>query len=264
MQRLLVLCLTVIIGFFTPVYAHEVKFIQVTDVHLTQNNSQYLKDFVTDVNTKYSDIDFVVFTGDNIDKPREEDLSLFLEIIKDLKFKSYVLAGNHDLAKNQNLTHDKYMKLVRKKLGTYHSSKSNYVFKKGDIVFITMNGVKEIIPGPNGYYKEKELIWLDKMLTKYSDKKVVILQHFPVLDTPIRSHSLYKKEQYLEVLKKHNNVIAIISGHYHHNREEFCDNIYHVVTKNFTNNRYYKLIEIEDRFVYTRLIDNKDNMPEVL
>ena len=258
MQRLLVLCLAIITGLFTPVYASVVKFIQVTDVHLNQNNSQYLKDFVDDVNQKYSDIDFVVFTGDNIDKPREDDLCLFLDTIKQLKVRAYVLPGNHDLYRNKNLTHDTYMKLVRKKLGAYHSPKPNYVFKKDDIVFITMNGVKEIIPGPNGYYKEDELVWLDKMLSKYADKKVVIFQHFPLLDTPVRSHSLYKKEQYLEILKKHNNVIAVISGHYHQNREVFCNNIYNVVTKNFSNNRYYKLIEIDDGFVYTMLIDNKD------
>ena len=258
MQKLLGLCLAIITGFFTSVYASEVKFIQVTDVHLTQNNSQYLKAFVDDVNTKYNDIDFIVFTGDNIDSPYEKNLNLFLDTIKHLKVRVYVLPGNHDLYRNRNLTHEKYMKLVRKKLGVYHSAKTNYVIKKGDIVFITMNGVKEIIPGPKGYYRHKELIWLDKIPTKYSNKKVIILQHFPLLDTEVRSHSLYKKEDYLEILKKHNNVIAVVSGHYHQNREEFCDNIYHVITKNFSNNRYYKLIEIDDGFVYTHLIDNKD------
>ena len=137
-------------------------------------------------------------------------------------------------------------------------SKANYVFKKGDIIFITMNGVKEIIPGPNGYYKESELLWLDKILTRYSNKKVVILQHFPLLDTHVKTHSLYKKDRYLEILRKHNNVIAIISGHYHQNREVFCNNTYHIVTPNFSNNRYYKLIEIDNGFVYTHLIDNKE------
>lgn len=213
MKQLLFLLFT-ILELFIKVNAESIKFIQVTDVHLGQNNYEYLQDFVEDINKQYDDIDFVVFTGDNIDKPREEDLSLFLDIIKNLKFKSYVIVGNHDLSRNQYLTHDKYMKLVRKKLGAYHSSKTNYIFKKNDIVFITMNGVKEIIPGPNGYYKENELLWLDKMLNKYSNKKVVILQPFPLFDTPIRSHSLYKKEEYLKILSKHNNVIAIISGHF--------------------------------------------------
>lgn len=258
MQKLLILCLALIASLFTPIYANEVKFIQVTDVHLTPNNVEYLKDFVNDVNTKYKDIDFVVFTGDNIDKPNEKDLNLFLETIKNLKVKTYVLPGNHDLYKNQNLTHEKYMQLVRKKLGSYHSAKTNYVFKKGDIIFVAMNGVKEIIPGPNGYYRESELLWLDKILTKYSNKKVVILQHFPLLDTNVKSHRLYQKEKYFDILKKHNNVIAIVSGHYHQNEEEFCGNIYNIATKNFSNNRYYKIIEIDDGFVYTHLIDNND------
>ena len=59
-------------------------------------------------------------------------------------------------------------------------------------------------------------------------------------------------------IEKHSNVIAVISGHYHQNREEFYDNIYHIITKNFSNNGYYKIIEIDDGFVYTYLIDNKD------
>ncbi len=264
MLKLLVVCLAVMTGFFTPAYAHKIKFIQVSDVHLTKNHSQHLEDFVTGVNMKFSDIDFIVFTGDNIDKPKEEDLYLFLKIIKDIKFTTYVLVGNHDLSKKHNLSCDKYMKLVRKKLGTYHSSKSNYVFKKGEIIFITMNGVKDTAPGSHGFYGKKELLWLDKMLSEYPDKKVVILQHFPILDTPIKSHSLYKKERYLKVLKKHNNVIAIISGHYHHDREEVCDDINHIVTKNFSNNRYYKLIKIENGFVHTKLIDNRHSAQETL
>ena len=54
-----------------------------------------------------------------------------------------------------------------------------------------MNGVKEVIPGPNGYYKESEIIWLDRRLTKFKNKKVVILQHFPLLDTNSKSAGLY-------------------------------------------------------------------------
>lgn len=50
--------------------AQNVKFIQVTDVHLTQVNKSRLETFVSNINQKYSNkgIDFVVFTGDNIDK----------------------------------------------------------------------------------------------------------------------------------------------------------------------------------------------------
>lgn len=241
--------------------AEVIKFIQVTDVHLTQSNAQYLKEFVQDANAKYKNLDFIVFTGDNIDNANQKDLLLFLDIIKDLKIKPYVLVGNHDLFQFHEMTKEKYMALVKKKLGHYHSKKANYVFTKKNVVFIVMNGVKEVIPMPNGYFRESELIWLDKMLTKYSNKKVVILQHFPLINARSSGHRLYKKDTYEEVLKKHNNVISIISGHYHENEERKEDNIYHIVTENFQDNKYYKLIEIDtnDDMIFTILVDNKEN-----
>lgn len=243
-------------------FAQNIKFIQVTDVHLTKNNVPYLENFVSDINTKtkFKDLDFIVFTGDNIDKANPEDLILFLDTIKKLNVKPYVLVGNHDLFKSHNLTKEIYMTEVRKKLGTYHPAKANYIFKKKDVIFITMNGVKEVIPGPFGYFRQDELMWLDKMLTKYSNKKVVILQHFPLLDSKTKNHNLYKKEDYEKVLSKHNNVISIISGHYHENREQKEENIYHIITKNFQNNTFYKIIEIDsdNNMIYTQLVDNNE------
>lgn len=240
--------------------AEMIKFLQVTDVHLTQNNYQYLEQFVCDVNEKFKDLDFIVFTGDNIDNANPQDLVLFLDIVKKLNIKPYVLVGNHDLFKSHEMTKENYMYLVQKKLGNYHPQKVNYVFKQKDVIFITMNGVKEVISGPNGYYRQEELMWLDKMLSKYSNKKVVILQHFPILDTKVKSHNLYRKEDYEEILEKHNNVISIVSGHYHENREQKDGEIYHIITKNFQNNTYYKLIEIDtdNNMVYTTLIDNNN------
>ena len=156
------------------------------------------------------------------------------------------------------MTKENYMYLTRKKLGLYHSQNANYVFKVKDIVFVVMNGVKEYFPAPNGYFRKDELLWLDKQLAKYKDKKVVILEHFPLLDTNLLSHNLWKKENYIEILNKHNNVIAIVSGYYHKNYEIQKDGIYHILTKNFQNNRYYKIIQIDttDGFISTSLIDN--------
>lgn len=240
--------------------AKTIKFIQVTDVHLTKQNSKYLHDFVNDVNTKYNDVDFVVFTGDNIDRANFFDLKLFLETIKGIHTRKYVLVGNHDVSKYQNIDKHLYMNTVRHVLGSYHSNKTNYVFKYGEIVFVVMDGVKEVIPGPGGYYKSSELLWLDKMLSKYKNNKVVILQHFPLLDARQKSSDLYEKDEYNEVLNKHNNVIAVVSGHYHENREEFHANIYHIVTSKFLNNTYYKVIEVDSDtgLVFTQLIGNNE------
>lgn len=240
--------------------AENVKFLQVTDVHLSQNNAKYLKQFVEDINKNYKDLDFIVFTGDNINNANIDDLELFLNIVKNLKRKTYIIPGNHDLFKSHELDSKSYMKRVKKRLGYYHSNKPNYIIKKRNVIFITMNGVKEIFPGPNGYYRQEELDWLDKMLNKYKNKKVVILQHFPLIDTEAKNHSLYRKEDYEQVLKKHNNVISIVSGHYHENIELKKDGIYHIITQKFSNNNYYKIIEVSDKnMVFTYLIDKSEN-----
>jgi len=249
--------LLIFLGICSSVSAKNVRFIQVTDIHMTKNTVEQVQRFVQDVNANHSDVDFIVFSGDNIDRANPKDLDLFLDTIKPIKVKKYVLVGNHDLMKTQDMTSKYYMKQVKKKLGLYHSKKPNYVFKEGKLIFITMNGVKEVIPGPNGYYRKQELEWLDKKLTQYKDKKVVIIQHFPLFDSRTKGHSLYKKNEYLDVLKKHNNVIAIISGHYHENKEEIIDGIYQIATKNFAGNHYYKIIEINDNdgFIFTSLIE---------
>ena len=242
-------------------FAQNVKFLQVTDVHMTQNNAHNLEDFVNDINRKYNDLDFVIFTGDNIDQANVNDLKTFLSIIKKLKFKQYVVLGNHDVYKNKGLDKKKYMKMVRQELGEYHSDKPNYVFKDKGVVVMVMDGVKEVIPGPGGYYKEDELDWLDKNLTKYKKYKVVIVQHFPLLAGKAPRNEAYRREDYLEMLKNHDNVLAVVCGHYHENREEMKDNIYHVLTMKWLNNSYYKIIEIDTDLpmVYTQLIDNNEN-----
>lgn len=255
--------LLVILFFAIPinVKAETIKFAQVTDVHINSYNVNYLKNFVDEIN-KCNDLDFVVFTGDNIDNANLDDLESFLSQARKIKFRTYILIGNHDVFKYKHLDKVLYMKTVKKYMGSYHSDKPNYVFQKKGVVFVTMDGVKEVIPAPSGYYRASEIEWLDSILTKYKDKKVVILQHFPLLLTKNVEHNTYGREEYLKMLKKHDNVLAIISGHYHQNREERIDNVYHIVTKNFSNNRYYKIIEIDTdtNSIYTLLKENKDGL----
>lgn len=255
--------LLVLLFFAIPinVKAETIKFAQVTDVHINSYNVDYLKNFVDEIN-KCNDLDFVVFTGDNIDNANLDDLESFLSQARKIKFRTYILIGNHDVFKYKHLDKVLYMKTVKKYMGSYHSDKPNYVFQKKGVVFVTMDGVKEVIPAPSGYYRASEIEWLDNILTKYKDKKVVILQHFPLLLTKNVEHNTYGREEYLKMLKKHDNVLAIISGHYHQNREEKIGNVYHIVTKNFSNNRYYKIIEIDTDTdsIYTLLKENKDGL----
>ena len=61
-------------------FAKDIKFIQVADAHYALNNDyskEVLEKAVEKIN-KEKDVAFVIFTGDNINRPREEDLIAFV------------------------------------------------------------------------------------------------------------------------------------------------------------------------------------------
>ena len=214
-------------------FAESIKFAQITDTHFIKGNeyrTEVLKSAVKTIN-KEKDISFVIFTGDNLDSPKAEYLPEFVKIINKLNVPYYLVIGNHDVFKNNGLSKVRYLEIVKENNFLYRYKTPNYVFKKRGFVFIVADGAKEIIPGSIGYYKEDTLNWLDKQLTKYKNKPVIIIQHFPlVANKEIASHTVYQKEKYLAMLDKHNNVVSIISGHLHSNDEIMRNGVYHVTT----------------------------------
>lgn len=250
--------------------ASEIKFIQITDSHFSstpqgasqrdvENSQKYLEKTIKDINS-LKNVDFVVFTGDNIDQPNPDELKKFLKIANRLNTPYYIVIGNHEVFKSQNFDKKKYMEVVSKYSKNCRTKNANYVFKDKGVVFLVVDGAKEVIPGPAGYYKKDTLKWLDKELTKYKHSKVVILQHFPLVAPYYnRSHTTYDTEDYFTLLKKHPNVIAIFSGHYHANGETMQDGIYHVSTPALVEPPHdYKIVEIvsknkKDYQIYTQL-----------
>lgn len=251
-------------------FSKDIKFVQITDSHFSTNSAEYtqrevetagenLEKTIDDINT-IKDLDFVAFTGDNIDTANANDLKRFLTIANRLSVPYYIVIGNHEVFKSQDLDKKEYMKIVRQYSKYCKPKAANYIFEKKGIAFFVVDGAKEVIPGPAGYYKKDTLAWLDKNLTSYKNKNVVILQHFPIVEPYYnRSHSTYNIQDYENVLKKHKNVIAIFSGHYHANGECKKDGIYHVSTPALVEPPHnYKVVEIEikdknDIQIYTQL-----------
>lgn len=230
------------------VFAGTIKFAQVTDSHFIAKDeyrTKVLQDTVKQINNE-KDIAFVIFTGDNIDSPKEAYLPDFVKIVNKLDAPYYLVIGNHDVFKNNGLSKKHYLEIVRENNHFYRYKTPNYVFKKDGFVFIVADGAKEVIPGTNGYYKEDTLIWLDKQLKKHKNEPVVIFQHFPVVTAKeISTHSVYQKEKYLDVLDKHNNVISVIAGHLHSNGEIMRNGVYHITSPTLLSETpVYKVITI--------------------
>ena len=250
------------------VSAENVKFAQITDVHLSANSEfsiNVLKTAIQDINSQ-PEISFVVFTGDNISNPKEENLKLFAKEIKKLKVPYYVAVGNHDVYKSGGLSKVKYYEILREANPFLLQRSANYKFRKNGFVFLVVDGAKEIIPGSVGYYREDTLKWLEKELSQYDkkQKQVIILQHFPVeypqgVESSLRTHKTYKVENYQVILSKYHNVLAVITGHFHVNSEHMNDGIYHISSPSLLQlPNSYKIIDIVTTkefspIIYTRL-----------
>lgn len=258
MKKNIILTLLSMLLLQSSVFAANIKFIQVTDNHYSPGNeykAEVLSETVKSINNEKG-ISFVVFTGDCIDVSNEKSLDGFLDIINDLKLPYYIVIGNHDVFKNNGLSKEKYLEIVREHNCLYKYKKPNYVFKKNGFVFIVVDGAKEVIPGSGGYFRENTLKWLDKQLTKHKNEPVVIFQHFPlVANRIIPSHEIYKKEAYFDILDKHDNVVSVIAGHLHGNSEIMRNGVYHIVTPTLLGNPHvYKIITISTSKKFSPMI----------
>ena len=243
MKKLLCLLLT-FYALTITVQAKDLRFAQISDVRFSTANENDILDKIIDDINRQKDIKFTVFTGDNIEKPSSEELKAFLQKAKQLKAPFYIVIGDKDVNKLKHLNKVEYTKILKKQIKKYKPETPNYTFEKDGIIFIVADGSKDVIPGTNGYYKDDVLTWLDNELSKYPENHVIILQHFPVIP-PAEKESYYtfKPENYMQIVSKHNNVKAIISGHFDVNNEQDIKGIKHISTAAIP---YYRIIDILD------------------
>lgn len=231
-----------IILFQGLVSAQTLKFVQVADLHLKDDQETFNK-IIKDIN-KTKGVEFVVFTGDNLGRASKTLLNNFLSGTRKLNKPYYVLLGTKDVSKNNKLSKKTYIDMVRR-VNPRHPRDLNYVFKKKNIVFIVVDGSKEIIPSVSGYYPPDTIEWVNKQLNQYAQNRVVILQHYPIANKPDNEiYYTYNAVEYLKMLHSHKNVAAVVSGHYHKNEEVMFDGVYHITSPAAYKGKY-KIIEID-------------------
>ena len=242
MQKLLIFILFLILGMLNA-QCEDLRFVQITDVRYSEKNKELLEKIIDDVN-KQDHIDFVVFTGDNIQKLCIKNLDSFITTAKQLNTPFYVLIGDKDINKNKDLSKKQFAQLLKKRLRNYRHTDLNYTFMHKGVVFFVVDGAKEVIPSTNGYFKNDVIEWVDANLDLYQKNNIVILQHFPLIP-PINKENYitYKPERYLGIINNHKNVRAIISGHFGVNKEEIVNNVVHIST---APPPYYRIIDIID------------------
>lgn len=257
MKKILILFLFIFSCFYTiSTQAKELKFVQFSDVHLSvdENNrrkksetEEQLRKAIKQIN-KDRKIDFVIFTGDNINKANKKNMARFLRTANKLNKPYYVVVGNHDVFRYNRFDKEDYVHSIWLRHPQMLFKKTNYVFKPNrELVFLVVDGANELIPSQSGYYRPETLEWVNKQLKKYKNKKVVIVQHFPLIPPRNKSsHLTLEPEKYFHIINSYDNVIAIISGHFHVDKTIYRRGIYHMSAPAFSKRPHeYKVITIQ-------------------
>ncbi len=222
--------------------SNTVKFAQISDVHFYtgDDNTTYkmraesdklLDDAVEQVN-ETAGVDFVMFTGDQIDKSFEKELRAFLPHAQNLKYPWYITFGNHDTCIGGYLTPEVYLDMVNKANPDFAFKKPYYSFvpKKGFKVIVLDTIIRDRLTS-NGFINDEQLKWLKTELDNSEKDTVLIFMHVPVIE-PFASagHRLLNANEVRTIIETHKNPIAVFQGHYHAAMIKQFDNVLYVST----------------------------------
>jgi len=236
---------------------NNLRFVQVSDVHFSsfEKNTSYkflekspelLDDVIFQINTS-GPYDFVMFTGDLVNKPKVNQLEKFLAHVERLKPDWYAINGNHDISIDGPLDKATFATMLKNSSSKVNSTKSYYAFtpKKGFRV-ICLDSIIDYKLTSNGEINETQLKWLQKELDANKDKIVILCTHVPI-DEPYNSpnHKMNNEYEIKSLLRAYKNPIIVLQGHYHCVRARQADNIVYITSPSLvTYPNAYRVVNI--------------------
>lgn len=226
---------------FGQTNAQELKIVQLSDIHYDSilinigsrmygESRELFQAAINDINS-LKNLDAIVSSGDNINRPSKKDLFNFLKTSKQLKIPFYITIGNHDVGLLGNSSKRFYINTLKKYYPYIKPEGKNTYYITDNIKgykFIFLDGVIDGQISAHGLFPKEQLAWLDNKLKANENYKIIIVQHHPVVP-PFEggTHDVINSDEYLEIIDKHNNVVAVLSGHYHCVKAIIRNNVLH-------------------------------------
>lgn len=220
------------------VYAKTLNVAIVSDSHLKPSDNPYVftpseRNVIFAVNSinKNTDVDFVVFLGDNIDKSNVESLESFMNIVKNLNKPYYMVFGNHDAYNAGGVDKEDFLKIIHEYNKRSDKDETSYYFRAGKGFYgLVADGSSYVVPGRHGRYTPELVDELEKLFKHKKRDCILLFQHFPLVDPNDNvSHTTLDKEYYENMLSKYDNLVLIASGHFHHKKVTVDERgVYHI------------------------------------
>ena len=229
---------------------HQFSFILLSDIHVSENEGKLekLENFISFYNINLAaQTDFVVTTGDNVsylltdrmhsmDKPGNNQLRSFVQVMSGLEDPYYLGMGNHEYKIDKDRDADgafpKSEILCAEKIWKNETGlKPYYSFGNGEYTLLFLNTMRGRYH--DRFFDDKQINWLDNKLGKST--KVLLFLHHP-FETDLIPY-WYKKEygtitkdiepEFYELLVRYSNkIMGVFTGHGH---EWIHDTILHTI-----------------------------------
>ena len=236
----LILASVMVVGLQCYSAVSSLKFAQLSDVHfytgednttfkLRAESDTLLDDAISQVN-QIPNINFVMFTGDQIDKSFEKELRAFLPHAQKLTAPWYITFGNHDTCIGGYLTPEVYLNMVNKANPKFEFKKPYYSFspQKGYKVIVLDSIIRDRLTS-NGVISDIQLKWFEDELKSADKDTVLIFTHVPIIEPfESSSHQLLNANKVREIIEKQKNPIGVFQGHYHAAMIKQVDNVVYV------------------------------------
>ena len=186
-------------AFLLPLFlsAQEIKFAFLTDLHYSEGSKSItdLSQCIRDVNN-LEGLDFVIFGGDITDFGSDEEIAAAKNILDSLKYKYYIVAGNHDAKWSESGCNT-----FRNVFGY-----ENFEFECKGWRFIGCNSGPDMRMAP-ALIPQESMEWLRSLKP---GKRTIFINHYPQ-DTSVLNYFEVTRE-----LKRIGTQFAI-GGHWHRN-----------------------------------------------
>ena len=196
--------------------AHFSSFEENTSYKFLKKSPELLDDVIFQINTS-GPYDFVMFTGDLVNKPKVSELEKFITHANNLVYPWYAIDGNHDISIDGPLTKRKFLETLAANNDNMQQENIYYAFtpKKGFRVICLDSSIDYKLTS-NGEISNEEFMWLTQELEKHAKDTVIVCSHVPIIE-PFSSpnHKMQNEYEVRKLLKTHKNPLIVLQGHYH-------------------------------------------------
>lgn len=193
---------------------------QITDAHIVEKDRHYMGDPATKIHERLFRVisylnnldpqpDFILFTGDVVDKGEKECYVQLRELLEPLKAPFYVIPGNHDVREEmRSAFYDQpYMPL---------SGFIQYAIEEQPLRLIAIDTLEQ--GSAYGMICDERLGWIEKTLEQEPAKPTLLFMHHPPVKIGVNLFDAINCRAPLQfeiLVRNYKNIVGILAGHTH-------------------------------------------------